>query len=98
MQVLAAAALPDEPWRLGGHLLPARPAGGSGAAVICSDKGRFSGGYDVACVHTRTDFDDGLVMKRLASTFSNTLSCGEQWRGQKLFLRVRSQLSSRGNK
>lgn len=38
-QVLDAAALSDEPWRLGGHLLPARPAGDSGAAIICSDKG-----------------------------------------------------------
>lgn len=50
-QVLAATVLSDEPCRLGGHLLPVRPAGGSGAAIICSDKGRFRGGHGVARVH-----------------------------------------------
>lgn len=71
--VSAAATLPDEPWRLGGHLLPVRPAGGSGAAIIQSDKGRFRGGNGVARVHIRKESDDGLVIKHSASPFSDSL-------------------------
>lgn len=45
-QVLAAVADLDEPWRLWGHLLPVRPAGGS-TAVIWTDEGWFREGRDV---------------------------------------------------
>lgn len=81
------------PWwtlAIRGHLLPVRPAGGSGAAIICSDKGRFRGGHGVARVHTRKDSDDGLHRHHSATP----LSCGEQSLSQKLFFRVRSQLST----